>query len=93
MAEAAHIPQLHHRGYTPRIRAERLIAVARVGFAALSLLAIWLDPTEPAKHAGATYLSLELYVFYAAVLAGWVWLSRRPPAVLGPVSHGLDLLV
>ena len=35
-------------------RSERLVALGRLVLAASSLLAIWLDPAEPAKYAGLT---------------------------------------
>ncbi len=77
--------------YTPHDRAERLIANGRVMLATVSLLAITRDPTEPARHAVATYALLGLYLFYAAAL--WVALRRvRPP--LRPFSmpiHAFDL--
>src|SRR5262245_47135169 len=46
-------------------RTERLIAVGRVVLASFSLLAIWLDPSEPAKYATLAYSLLVGYVVYA----------------------------
>jgi signal transduction histidine kinase len=76
----------------PRLRPERLIAAGRVVLAVFSLFAVWLDPTEPASHAGIAYSLLVAYVAYAAIVCSVVWrtagVSRRWPAV----THAADLV-
>lgn len=54
-------------------RSERLIAAGRAILAALSLLAIWLDPTEPSRFVGETYTVLAGYVAYAGGMLATVW--------------------
>ena len=58
-----------------RVRVERVISFARLLVSAIALLAIWLDPTEPARYASLTYTLAGLYT--AASLAAVVWLRRR----------------
>lgn len=53
--------------FRPRVR--RLVAVIRAFFAALSLLAIWLDPNQPSAFPALCYWLLAVYTGYAAVLA------------------------
>lgn len=78
--------------YTPQSRPERLIAAGRVVLAAASLFAVWLDPSEPARHAGLAYSLLALYLAYAAAVAAL--LPRLSAAAVGRqrlVTHVLDL--
>jgi hypothetical protein len=39
-------------------RVKRLIASARLGLASISLLAIWLNPSEPSRYAQTAYTML-----------------------------------
>ena len=58
-----------------RARVERVISFARLLVSAIALLAIWLDPTEPARYASLTYALAGTYT--VASLAALVWLRRR----------------
>jgi signal transduction histidine kinase len=69
---------------------ERLIAVARVVFASFGLLAIYLDPSQPARHSDITYAILIAYVVYAAALAGVVHLRLAVPGQ-DVASHLIDI--
>src|SRR6058998_3984602 len=60
--------------------AERLIAAARLVLVASSLLAIWLDPHEPAEYAALTYRLLSGYFLYALLVAALVWSWPTTPA-------------
>ena len=60
----------------PHTRSERLIAGGRVVLAAVALLAVWVDPAQPARHAAVTYGALAGYLGYALVAAALV---ARPP--------------
>ncbi len=77
--------------YSPQSRAERLIAAGRVVLAAFSLLAIWLDPSEPTKYANTTYALLAVYVAYSVLIAAWVWSTDTPLGRLGLLTHIADL--
>ena len=62
-------------GEDDRVRVERVISFARLLVSAIALLAIWLDPTEPARYASLTYTLAGSYT--VASLAVVVWLRRR----------------
>jgi signal transduction histidine kinase len=72
--------------------AERLIAAARLVLVASSLLAIWLDPHEPATYAGLTSRLLSGYFLYALVVAVLVWSLPSTPALLPSITHAFDLV-
>jgi signal transduction histidine kinase len=78
--------------YTPQSRPERLIAAGRVVLAGASLFAVWLDPSEPVRHAGLAYSLLALYLGYAALVAVVLpRLAARELARQRLVTHVLDL--
>lgn len=74
-------------------RTERLIAVGRLVLASFSLLAIWLDPSTPAKHVAITYGTLSAYVVYALIMTVVVWGSYGPFVEFRLVTHVLDLAI
>ena len=76
-----------------RQRSERLIALGRGVLAGLSLLAIWLDPSEPAKYAQSTYSLLAAYLAYALLLAAWAWTAGLIVVRLALVTHAIDGLI
>jgi signal transduction histidine kinase len=73
-----------------RARAERIIAVTRVGIAAFSLFAIWLDPAEPARFEHVTYFLHIGYVLYSVALAGVMW-TRSSAGPLPIATHVIDI--
>lgn len=79
--------------YSPQSRAERLIAAGRVVLAAFSLLAIWLDPSEPTKYANTAYALLSVYVAYAVGVALLMWCSEAPLGRQVVITHAFDLAV
>src|SRR6185503_16395832 len=74
----------------PRSQTERTIAAARVVLAASGLLAIWLDPAEPARYAALTYSLHTGYVIYALALAVIVW-NRATAGYLPLLTHAIDI--
>lgn len=78
--------------YSPQSRTERLIASGRVVLAASSLIAIWLDPLQPAQYAEETYGLMVAYVVYSVLLALLVWSARVAIGRIGLVTHVVDLL-
>jgi hypothetical protein len=74
-------------------RAERLIATGRVVLSVFSLLAVWLDPTEPARYASIAYSLLAVYVVYSLVLAVLAFRSYALLLELRLPSHVVDLAV
>lgn len=80
------------RTWTPRIRPERLICTARVLLAVFSLLAVWLDPTEPANFAPLAYALMVGYVIYAWVVALIIWRSQGLGRSWPMAMHAIDLV-
>ncbi len=66
--------------YTPHARAERIIAAGRFVLAASSLMAVYLEPTSPARFQRATYGLLLIYTLYALALAVVAWRATIPPS-------------
>src|SRR5688572_9330888 len=61
-----------------RASAERLITAGRVVLASSSLLAIWLDPSEPARFARLVYLLLIVYLAWSIIAAAVAWMTSPP---------------
>ena len=77
---------------TSRLEAERMIAAARVMLASTSLLAIWLDPAEPARFTEVTYALHVGYVAYSLIVAA----STRRGSIgntFALVTHISDVVV
>jgi signal transduction histidine kinase len=78
--------------YSPQRRSDRLIATGRVFLAASSLLAVWLDPSEPANQAPVAYALLIAYLAYALTIAAAVWRFEVRGRAWRGVAHGFDLV-
>ncbi|HKC23635.1 MAG TPA: histidine kinase [Thermoanaerobaculia bacterium] len=74
-------------------RRERLIAAGRVVLAAGWILAVWLDPAEPARFAGATDGLMSAYLLFSAGLAALVFGAHPPGRGLELVTHALDVAI
>jgi signal transduction histidine kinase len=72
-------------------RIEQLIAITRVVMAVVALLAIWLDPSQPARYAWVAYVSLTCYLVYALALALLAWQTLVSLRRLRLPTHVLDL--
>jgi signal transduction histidine kinase len=79
--------------YSPQGRVECILAISRVILVTFSLLAIWLDPSEPAKYAQITYRLLAGYVIYAVFLALLAWHPDALLVRLRLLTHVVDLLL
>jgi signal transduction histidine kinase len=83
----------HRRVLAPELhRTEALLGTARLVLAAASLVAIYIDPTEPSRF---RFLCYALLVAYVSVSAGVVALQRINPAAvlrLVPALHVLDIV-
>lgn len=77
--------------FSSHSRAERLIAAGRVALAAFSLLALRLDPSEPARYALIANILLSAYAAYALVLLNLLWFVRKFPNWWKLATHILDL--
>src|SRR5687767_11931861 len=76
---------------SPPSRAERLIASGRVVLAAVSALAVWFDPSEPARHPEVAYTLLVGYFVYALAIAALVWRSGSSSERHRVVTQAIDL--
>jgi signal transduction histidine kinase len=74
-------------------RSGRAIALARLVLAAVFLLAIWVDPSEPANAPIASYAMLAGYLVFAVALLFLVWDSWWREAKLAGPSHLVDILM
>lgn len=75
-------------------RSGRVIALGRLMLATLFLLAIGLDPSQPAHAPPAiTYGLLGAYVLFAAAMIGLTWDNWRRDARLAGPAHGVDILL
>lgn len=79
--------------YTPHARAERLIAAGRFVLAFFSLVAIYLEPSTPAKFQRSTYTILASYTIYALVIVFVAWRPTVPSRRWRLVSHATDLVL
>jgi hypothetical protein len=52
-----------------------MIAIGRLTLAMVSMIAVYLDPTEPASHAQGTYTILAGYLIFAVLIT--VLVDRR----------------
>ena len=79
--------------YFLHVRAELLIATSRCILASFSLLAIWLDPSEPSRYAELAYGMMAAYVIYSLAVAAAVWRTPSPAKLFGLITHAFDLVI
>ena len=73
-----------------RLRIERVLAATRVFLTVTSLIAVYLDPTEPTRYAGVAYGVLIAYSVWSAYL--WVHVHRLDElGHLGRLVHFFDI--
>jgi hypothetical protein len=70
---------------------ERLIAFARVLLAITSFVAIYIDPTEPARFSTIVYVLLVTYVVESVAIAIALATARRLPPLAAGAVHVADL--
>src|SRR3954447_7405526 len=71
----------------------RIIALGRLLLAALFLLAILIDVSQPAKAPAATYALLGAYTLFSALLIAVAWNNWWLDARLAGPAHAVDILV
>jgi signal transduction histidine kinase len=74
-----------------RARPDRVISATRLFLAAGSLLAIWMDPTQPLRFESVAYASLILYTAYALGALVPALRSSAPRVRGAIVRHVVDL--
>ena len=70
-----------------------MIALGRVMLAALFLISIWLDQSQPAQSPERTYAFMLFYVFYALAIAALTWRNWWLDARLAAPAHIVDMAV
>jgi signal transduction histidine kinase len=73
-------------------RVERVLAVARAFLAVASLIAIWIDATEPSRYASLAYGLMSAYAVYSLIVLVLVTRARKFPLRFLLTLHGIDLL-
>lgn len=77
---------------TSPARVERVLASGRAFLTVSGLVAIYLDPTEPARLAELTYAVLAAYALYSVLALVVIHRARRVQSSHGLVLQGLDIL-
>ncbi|MBI4266171.1 MAG: hypothetical protein HY657_17485 [Acidobacteria bacterium] len=76
----------------PTAQLERVLAVGRAFLTVTGFVAIYLDPTEPARLREVTYAVLLAYALYSLAVLAYVHTATRLTPRHGLVLHGLDIL-
>jgi hypothetical protein len=71
---------------------ERVLARARCILTAVSLLAIYVDPTEPVRYAAAAYALLLAYVIASLLYALALPHLEKQRRWIAAVAHALDIV-
>lgn len=77
--------------YFRQSQVERLIAIGRATLSVFSLLAVWLDPTEPARYASIAYSMLAMYMAYSLLIVLLAFRSYEHLMRMRLLSHAIDL--
>ncbi|MBZ5562538.1 MAG: hypothetical protein LAP13_08955 [Acidobacteriia bacterium] len=73
-------------------RVEQVLASARAFLGVSALIAIWLDPTEPARHPALTYTLLALYALHSVTVLAWLHDRQRVTPALCLGLHLVDII-
>jgi len=76
----------------PAARLERVLAIGRAFLTVSGLIAIYVDPTEPARLAELTYAVLFGYTLYSLIVLAFVHRATRFAPRDGEILHGIDIL-
>ncbi len=77
---------------TDRLRIERVLASPRVFLAVSSLVAIYLDPSQPDQYEVVQDTLLIGYLAWSVVVLIWLRMSKSLPRTAPWVIHSVDLL-
>ncbi len=93
------MPALHERLHAKFVRTgadlrttEKDIAGALVVYSFISLIAIYIDPTEPKRFAGLAYGLLGSYVVYSYLLLVYITKAKEIGRRTQLVTHALNIL-
>lgn len=73
------------------LHSERIVARSRTLLAFMAMLAIYIDPTEPSRHAVLAYSLLLGYTAYSVVALAWQHRARDPSPRLWTLVHAIDI--
>jgi len=73
-------------------RLERVLAVGRAFLTITTLVAIYLDPNQPARFVEQTYAVLIGYTIYSLAILAYVHRATRLGSRQGHVLHAMDIL-
>jgi signal transduction histidine kinase len=76
----------------PAARLERVLAIGRAFLTVTGLIAIYVEPTTPARLAELTYAVLFGYVLYSVIVLAFVHRASRFTSRDGEILHGIDIL-
>ena len=76
----------------PAARLERVLAIGRAFLTVSGLVAIYIDPTEPARLAALTYAVLFGYAIYSLIVLAFVHRATHLAPRDGEILHGIDIL-
>lgn len=81
---------MDRRGFSRR--SGRVIATGRALLAVVFLVAVWLEPSQPARPAASGYALLTLFLLWSAALVAVAWRSWWYDFRLGGIAHCVDML-
>lgn len=70
----------------------RMISAMRLILAAMALLIIHIDPSEPERYVALAYTTLVLYTIYGAAIYGLVLIGAKLTATLHRWAHWADIV-
>jgi len=76
----------------PAARQERVLAIGRAFLTVIGLVAIYVEPTSPARLAELTYAVLFGYTVYSFIVLAFVHRATRLAPRDGEILHGIDIL-
>src|SRR5438067_13187454 len=76
----------------PAARLGRVLAIGRTFLTVPGLVAIYVDPTSPARLAELTYAVLFGYTVYSLIVLAFVHRAARLAPRDGEILHGIDIL-
>src|SRR3954447_26940720 len=76
----------------PAARLERVLAIGRTFLTVTGLVAIYVEPTSPARLAELTYAVLFGYTVYSLIVLAFVHRATRLAPRDGEILHGIDIL-
>jgi signal transduction histidine kinase len=76
----------------PAARQERVLAIGRAFLTVTGLIAIYVEPTSPARLAELTYAVLFGYAVYSFIVLAFVHRATRLAPRDGEILHSIDIL-